>query len=895
MVLDDLLDKGVLVFDGAMGTLLQSAGLPAGMCPDAWCLANPDAVASAHRQYVEAGAQVVETNTFGATPIRLAHYGLADKVLEINRAAVRVARDAAQGAALVAGSIGPLGILVEPLGGLTFDQAYEQFAAQVKAFAGAKPDFLIIETIADLNEMRAAILACKDHAPGIPIIAQMTVDPRGRSYTGTTPESAALVMQSMGADAMGLNCSVGPDILVEAVARIRDVARIPISVQPNAGLPRLVQGKTVFPMGPEEFASYGPRLVAAGASIVGGCCGTTPEHIRLLQSAVQGLKAPSASAARAAGPLSHCLGLTSRTQSLFFTDDRLPVVIGERINPTGRKALSKDIKDGVFEMVRREAKRQVTAGAQALDVNVGVPLIDEPAAMKRAVQVVQETVSVPVSIDSVSPEAIEAGLRAFSGKALINSVTAEESKAEKIMPLAKRYGAALIGLAMDGDGLPSSADDRVRIARKLLDMAKSYGIPPWDVVIDPLALTAGAQQAQAVETLRSIAAIKDLGCLTSLGISNVSFGLPNRGFLNSVYLSMALAAGLDMAIVNPLDERMADTVRAVRVFLNRDKDSKEFIRIVGPKRLVHNAEEAVEKMGGAGGKPGAGEEAGRTAQSETGAEPVRRAEPLECAAPLERAEPAGRGDPVGRAELAEPLERVEPKSGAESRRASPATETLSAQVQSLGRSLYDAVLEGHKDGIVPLLDAALAGGLGPMRALDGFLIPAITETGRLFADGVYFLPQLMLSASAMKAAFQRLKPELAKESSGVPERGTVVMATVQGDVHDIGKNIVSIMLENHGFRVVDLGRDVSSEHILSEARKVRADVVCLSALMTTTMPRMKEVIDLFGQEGFACPVVIGGAATTKAFAQEIGAKGYGRDAQEAVLEVLRLVPLRGLR
>jgi 5-methyltetrahydrofolate--homocysteine methyltransferase len=821
MGLLELMERGVVVSDGAMGTLLQSLGLPPGRCPELWCLDNPEAVFEAHRRYVVAGASVVETNTFGATPIRLSHFGLSDRVEDINRAAVSIAKRAAGDKALVAASIGPLGVLVEPLGSFTFDEAYEQFAAQVKGLKSAGPDAFIIETIADLNEMRAAILACKELAPEIPLIAQMTIDPRGRSYTGTPPESAAIVMQSMGADAIGLNCSVGPEMLVDAIREMAQVAGVPVSVQPNAGLPRLVEGKTVFPMGPQEFASYGPKLVEAGASIVGGCCGTTPEHIRLLKEAVAGLRPVARTGGR------EVLGLTSRTQSLIFTEKSLPIIIGERINPTGRKALSKDVREGVFGLVRKEAKRQAEAGAHILDVNVGVPLVDEKAAMKRAVLVVQEVTRVPVSIDSVSPEAIEAGLRAFVGRAIVNSVTAEEKKAAPVLRLAKRYGAAVIGLTMDEKGLPSSAEDRVRLAQRILEMAGAHGIPPCDILIDPLALTAGAQQNQAKETLRAIPLIKGLGCLSSLGVSNVSFGLPNRPFLNSVFLNMALAQGLDAAIVDPTDERISDTVRAVRVFLNRDAGSKEYL-----------------------------------------------------AAPASGA-PAFRASAKGASVCGQPD--------------GPASDPERDRHDRLGRLLFDAVLDGDRDGITRLLDRALGEGMDPMIVLNDWLIPGITETGRLFADGTCFLPQLMLSAEAMKAAFEALKPELAKRSQGLAERGTVVLATVEGDVHDIGKNIVSILLENHGFRVHDLGRDVPASKILAEARKVRADVVCLSALMTTTMPRMKEVIDLFAQEGFQCPVLVGGAATTLAFAREIGASGYGRDAQEAVAEVLGVLSARGGR
>ena len=860
MGLPGIFRDGVVVFDGAMGTMLQSMGLPPRMCPDVWCLHKPDAVAEVHRGYVDAGAQAIETNTFGANPVRLARYGVLEDARTIVLAAVRIAREASRGKALVAGCMGPLGVLVEPLGDLTFDQAYEAFSVPARAFAEAEADLIIIDTIFDLNEMRAAILACKDNAPGIPVIAQMTLDARGRTSTGTDPESAGVVLQSLGADAVGFNCSVGPDMLVEPVRRLSNVVRVPVSVQPNAGLPRLSGGRTEFPMGPEEFASYGAKLVEAGASIVGGCCGTTPEHIRLLRNAVSGLRPKwywipgfchhaAATQPEAADERGDHLGfefaLASRTQAVFAEEAQLPILIGERINPTGRKRLSESLKEGSFVQVKEDAKRQAAAGASVIDVNVGVPLIDEPQAMSGAVRAGQDAVQLPVSIDSASPLAIEAGLKAFVGKALVNSFSLEGDKSERILPLVKRYGAAVIGLTIGRDGIPLTAKGRLEIARKLVEKAGSYGIPPWDVVVDPLSLSVGAQQDQARETLEAIRLIKsELGCRTSLGVSNVSYGLPNRPFLNAAFLTMALAQGLDSAIVNPLDERLMDSVRAARVLLGRDRDAREYIAVVGPKTLTH----AGERVQGA------------STRTSCAPEPVA---------------------------------------------ASPSV------LAGLDRRIYDAVINGDKDGISSLVREALVQGRPPAGLLDDCLIPAINEVGRRFGAGVYFLPQLMLSASAMKAAFDILKPEMSKAklagdgrpggsaspagspgsdtSAGSDTKGTVVLATVEGDIHDIGKNIVAVMLENYGFTVVDLGRDVKAETILEEARKVGADLVCLSALMTTTMPKMKEVIDLFSREGFDCPVLVGGAATTREFAEQIGAAGYGRDAQEAVSEALRVL------
>jgi 5-methyltetrahydrofolate--homocysteine methyltransferase len=846
----DLLGKEVLVFDGAMGTMLQTSGLPAGGCPDLWVLTHPDKVGAIHRAYVDAGAQIVETNTFGATPCRLAHYEAAHLVRDINVAAVRVAREAVQGRALVAASMGPLGLLVEPLGETTFDEAYNEFAAQARALHEAQPDFIIIETIADLNELRAAVLACKDHAPGIRIIAQLTIETTGRAFTGTEPANAALVLQAMGVDVVGLNCSVGPEEMVKAVAAMSQVARIPISVMPNAGLPLLNDdGTTTFPMGPDEFAYWSPKLVEAGASLVGGCCGTRPEHIARIRGAIQGMKP-----GKPLISLRDVLGVSSRVRTLFFTEQNLPVVIGERINPTGRRLLTKDIRDGTYFVVRKDAKDQVAAGAQMLDVNMGVPMLDEAAAMARAIRVVQDAVDVPLVIDSPDPLALEAGMRIYCGRALVNSFSGEQDRIDQVLPVVKRYGAAVVGLALDNDGIPASSQKRFEIAKRLVREAEAVGIRAQDVVIDCLALPAGADQSTARETLRAIRLVKDeLGCRTSLGVSNVSFGLPQRNFLNAIFMNMAMTMGLDMAIINPLDERMMDIIRAGRLLLNRDRNARSFMSHLTPKRLVHTLDEA-EKLLAKEGKL-ATAEAAVVSPAGSSSAPVTKV--------------AASGAPGVIKQVAKPI-----------------------PTDPLGLKLYSAVLEGDRDGILDLVESGLTQGYSPMRILNEYLILGIEEVGRLFGDGTYFLPQLMLSATAMKKAFVRLKPELQKAKAGEAEIGTIVLATVQGDIHDIGKNICAVLLENYGFKVIDLGRDVKNEIVFAEARKAGADMVGLSALMTTTMPQMKRVIDMFATEAFDCPVIIGGAATTRTFATYIGAAGYGRDAQEAVAIALKLLEAR---
>ncbi len=845
----ELLGREVLVFDGAMGTMLQAAGLPPGGCPELWNLEQPDAVRAVHEAYVEAGARILETNTFGGARVKLAHYGLQDRVFDINYRAVRVAREAAGGRALVAGSIGPTGRFVEPLGEMTFAEAYAQFSEQAEAFAAAGADLVIIETMADLGEIRAAVLAVKERT-GLPVIAQMTYEASGRTFTGTDPETAAVVLQAAGADVVGANCSLGPAELVQVVERLTAAARVPVSIMPNAGLPRLTpEGATVFPMGPDEFAAWGPRLVAAGAAVVGGCCGTTPEYIRRLAGAVAGLAPP-----RPRGR--DVTAVASRTRSLFFFDERLPVIIGERINPTGRKKLSADVASGAMTLVRQDARAQVAAGAHMLDINVGVPGIDEAAAMRRAVLAVQEAADVPLSVDSSTPAALEAGLSACIGKPLVNSASGEASRLEAVLPAVRRFGAALIFLALDDEGIPPTAEGRFRLAERVLREAEAAGMRREDVFIDCLTLPVGAEPAAALETLKAIRLVKErLGLRTVLGLSNVSFGMPNRPLLNATFMAMALREGLDAAIVNPLDPVLMDAILAARVLLMRDRDSRDWTAAMAGRPAPAPA--------GAMPPPQPGSDSGFPGSRISGS------------APTTPVAPTREGDPA-------------PASGA-----APAAGAVGPEgwCDPLELSLYRGVLDGHKDDIVAHVEQALAEGRDPMALLNGVLIPAIEEVGRLFGEGAYFLPQLMLSAAAMKNAFERLKPELARRSGVAKPLGTIVMATVEGDIHDIGKNICNVLLENHGFRVVDLGRDVPAERILEAARREKADMVGLSALMTTTMPQMKKVIDLFAAEGFRCPVIIGGAATDKEYARRIGAAGHGRDASEAVEVAKRVLSL----
>ncbi len=792
-----------LLMDGAMGSMLQEAGLKPGQCPDEMNLSSPAAVASVHESYVRAGADVLTTNTFGATRAKLDEYGLGPKLAEINRAAVELARKAAQGAGrevFVAAGMGPTGRFLAPVGEMSFDEAYGFYAEQARALAEAGPDAIIIETMSDIKEARAAVIAAKE-STSLPVIVSMTFQQDLRSLLGTPPEAAVAVLGAAGADVVGANCSLGPEGLYEVARAMAASSRTPLIFQPNAGLPKLIDGKTVFPAGPEDLADYAARFLKLGAAIIGSCCGSTPAHTEAMAKVLAGWTGKPAVAAGAAGTR-----LASRTRLVTIGGYAPPVIIGERINPTGRKDLSAELAAGKTSIVKKDARGQAEAGAMLIDINVGLPGGDEPELMPIVVRAVEESADLPVVIDSTDPAAVEAALKEVSGKPLVNSVTGDRDRLDSILPLVKRFGAAVIGLTIDEQGVPATAEKRVEIAARILDACQAAGIPKEDLVIDPLVLTASAEQAQAAETLKAVGMIRErLGLATSLGVSNISFGLPDRPLINAAYLTMALGYGLDAAMVNPYDPRMSDAMSASAVLTNRDPRAEGYI--AKTRRKAQAGEKSTT----------------RPAQSQ--------------AAGSDR-------------EL-----------------------TLEEQINL-------AVIEGDRENIVGLVEKALAKGMEPLAVGNDCLIPALTEVGRLYERKEFYLPQVMQSAETMKAAFARLKREM-KPGSGA-DKGTVVLATVFGDVHDIGKNIVSTLLENHGLKVIDLGKNVPGNTILEEAVKNNADVIGLSALMTTTMTQMEEVIKERDRRGVKIPVVLGGAVVTPEYAKKVGAAGSSRDALEAV-------------
>lgn len=826
-----LLRERVVILDGAMGTMLQERGMQPGQCPELFGIENPSVLREIHELYIEAGADIIQTNTFGGNAFKLNEYGLADRVEEINAETVRIAKEASRGRVWVAASIGPTGKLLCPMGDCSFDDLYAAFADQIRACEKAGADLISIETMTDIGEMRAALIAARS-VSRLPVIAHMTFEPGGRTMMGTDPLTALIIIEAFQPLAIGANCSGGAQQLLPVIEQMGQWTDRFLSVEPNAGLPQLINGQTIFPDSPEDMAESALRLRGAGANIIGGCCGTSPAHIQAMARVLKNM-------APVSRPAKKVFALASRSRHVLIGDNQPLAFIGERINPTARKKLAQDIKDGRMHLVVEEARQQVNSGAPILDVNMGVPGIDEAQAMQKAVLEIQSAVDVPVSIDSTNPEAIEAGLKQFAGRALINSTTGEDKQLEVVLPLAKKYGAAILGLCLDEQGIPDRAEDRLAIARKIYQRAREYGLRDEDIYIDTLVKTASAEQSLVMETIKALQMVKrELGVGTVLGVSNVSHGLPARELLNSAYLAMAWSAGVDLPIVNPFDQRLRETIQAAAVLLNRDPGCSRYIehyRDYQPTRQI-----------------------------------MRHPVCEQCNIPALLS-----NTPVPPT-AASPGDLL----------TSGDSDQKAATIQ---RRLEQAVLEGNRDGIESLIDEALQQGMEPLAVINEGLIPGIEKAGELFEQKRYFLPQLMMAADTMKTAFSHLKP-LLQEDSGA-SAGTIVIATVEGDIHDIGKNIVCVLLENYGFKVIDLGKDVPASVILDAAEKEKADIIGLSALMTTTMPRMAEVIAGVRERNLTCKVMVGGAVLTQDYASQIGADAYSADARAAVVAAQRLLGL----
>lgn len=787
-----LLDE-ILVIDGVFGTLLQPH-IPAGSCVDMTNIEKPDLVQSIIKEYADAGADILSTNTFGGSRVKLREFGLEAHTQDINVRAAQLARNVAPDNALVAGVIGPTGKLVEPLGELTFNEAFEAFEEQTTALAEGGVHLFLLETFADLKEIKAAVMAIQK-ATSLPIMASMTFDENYTCFTGTDPATAANVLSSLGVDALGVNCSTGPEPMLEVLGRYAMATDCPLFVEPNAGLPTLEGDNTTYKISPVDMAEFAEKFVQIGANAVGTCCGSSPEYTAEIKQRLKD-KHPIT---RHVDPV---LRLSSRVKTIEVGTGLPFCMIGERINPTNRETLAEEIRTGKVAFIQKEAKLQAAEGAHLLDVNIGVPGLDEPAFIGKAIRAIENVVPTPLSIDSVNPQAVEAALLECTGKPLINSVNGEDKSLDAIIPVAKKYGAGLLCLAVDEKGIPKTAEDRIAVLRKIIDRAETAGIRREDLICDCLTLTVSAQQKRANTTLKAIQIVKeDLKLPTVLGVSNISFGLPQRSLINATFLSMAMASGLDAAIINPGDERMKETIQAASVLTVRDKDSKAFVKSHTAKKKKKSA--------------------------------------------------------------------VEP----------PPAEDVN--------HIADALMSGNREEIGGLVEKELKSGQSAQEINNGILIPTIQEVGRQYDRKEIFLPQMILAAEAMQQAFTVLEPHFS--SGDVTAKGKVLLCTVKGDVHDIGKNIVGLFLKNQGFEVVDLGKDVSTELIVQTALQQKIQIVGLSALMTTTMTEMPLVIQALKDAGSGAKVVVGGAVVTKKYAREIGADGYAKDGVEAVEVIQNLV------
>lgn len=806
----EMIESRVVVLDGATGTNLQKAGMPTGVCPEQWILEHPQTLIDLQRLYVEAGTDIVYAPTFTASRIKLEEYGLADRLEEMNRALVALSKEAVAGSsALVAGDLTMTGKQLAPIGDLPFETLVEVYKEQARVLADAGVDLFVVETMMSLQETRAALIAIREVCD-LPVMASLTYESDGRTLYGTDAKTAMVVLQSLGADAVGLNCSTGPMEMVPAVEQMREVATIPVLAKPNAGLPQLEDGVTVYRMTPEEFATAGTALVEAGASIVGGCCGTTPAHIKALADAVKGMPAPEI-------PTEKKRLLATERSVLEIDLDGSFLVVGERINPTGKKALQAELREGSLDLVCRMAAEQEENGAAILDVNMGMNGIDEKEMMLAAIEELTTASSLPLCLDSSNVEVLEAALRIYPGRALVNSVSLESEKINRLLPVVAKYGAMFILLPLSDEGIPATVEEKRGIVRTILERAYALGFTKEDIVVDGLTATVGANPDAALECFDTIHYCRnELGLATICGLSNISFGLPNRPFVNTAFLTMAIQQGLTMAIANPSQDLLMNAAFASDMLLHKpDSD----IRYIGRMQVYEK----------------------HLAEKEVSAQPAKK-------------------------------------------------NAIVQETASDGETdaIFSCVLKGDKKHIVAKVEEALAAGEQPGDIISGKLIPAINDVGEKFEKQIYFLPQLIASASAMQTAIEHLEPLLARgDENG--ETATIVIATVEGDIHDIGKNLVVLMLKNYGYNVIDLGKDVAAEMIVNTAIKEQAQIIGLSALMTTTMMRMKDVVELAKEKGCESKIIIGGACITESFAQEIGADGYSADAASCVKLVQKLL------
>lgn len=782
----DLIKKGLVILDGATGTELVKRGMPKSVCPELWCVENPHAIRDIQSKYAEAGSNIIYAPTFGANRVKLAEFGLEKRLHEINRALVKLSIESA-GSAFVFGDLAPTGRFVEPFGNMPFEEAVDVYKEQAGVLIEAGVRGFIIETMLDIQEARAALIAVKEICD-LPVMVSMTYESDGRTLNGTDPVSALITLQSLGADAIGCNCSTGPDDMLEIIIAMKKYATVPLLAKPNAGVPKLKDGQTVFSMGPDEFAAFAPRFIEAGVNIFGGCCGTTSEHISAVVKISEGLKT-------AAPLLRGISAVSSARASAFIGGDNPFTVIGERINPTGKKALQAELREGKTSMVQDFAFEQEIKGASILDVNMGLSGIDEKEMMIKSVGLLSRVSSVPLCIDTTDPEIVEAALRIYPGRAIVNSVSGEKERIEKTLPIAAKYGAMIILLPLDDKGIPETIEERKDIIEDIIAKGREYGYVPENYVVDGLVMTVSSDPFAAEKTLELVEwCSRDLGVNTVCGLSNVSFGLPAREWVNASFLSMAISRGLTCAIANPGSELLMNTVFSCNALSGRDKNLNNYVARFSD---------------------------------------------------------------------------IKTSSGEVKKDLSP------------GELVFEAVLRGWDDRIEEYVQSAIRAGIAPASIVDDFLVPAINLVGDKYDKKEYFLPQLIMSADTMRRGFDSLEPLLVKKE-GEERAGKIVIATVKGDIHDIGKNIVALMLRNYGFDVIDLGKDVHAETILDRAVEEGAQIVALSALMTTTMTEMDNVIKLSKKRELDFMFMVGGAVVDQEYSDEIGAHGYSRDAMEAV-------------
>ncbi|MBN1798429.1 MAG: homocysteine S-methyltransferase family protein [Spirochaetales bacterium] len=784
-----------LVLDGATGTQLQKGGMPPGACPETWCIKNPEILKAVHKHYQDSGANIVYTATLGTNRYKLSEYGETD-VRGINQRLAEIARQAVGKEIFVAGNIGPTGRFVEPFGDLPFAEAVSCFKDQAQGLLEGGVDLFVIETMIDIQEARAALLAVKELCDKFTVVT-MTYDKSGVTLNGTDPVAALITLQSLGAHAVGCNCSTGPAEMIPLIKKMKPHAYVPLAAKPNAGMPVLENGKTVFRMGPEEFASYTAELVLAGANLVGGCCGTTPEHIKRIKQVVEN--------SHGGAPVKQSLSaLSSSRGSLLITADDPLYIIGERINPTGKRKLQQELSEGSFKLVKKMAREQAQNGARLLDVNAGMPGVDEKSLLLELVKLLSVQTDLPLVIDSSSAGAIESCLRLYPGRALINSLSGEKKKLAELLPLIRYYGAMTIVLPVADNTIPHTAGERIRLIKRIVDKAIDAGLTKQDLVIDGLVMAISSQARAAEETLKTIHWCKtSLGCSTVIGLSNISFGMPGRALINSTFLAQAAGFGLTFAIANPAEISIMQSKLAADLLQGKDKDAARFIN--------HFAESQETK-------------------------PVAETRPL-----------------------------------------------------TPEQAVTQALLLGNREEITELLDRALEQSISAEELIHTHMIPAITQVGDLFEAKKYFLPQLIASAETMKLGFAHLQPLLKKKSD--KQKGKILLATVEGDIHDIGKNIVALMLSNHGFKVIDLGKDVNAKTIVEKAQKEKPDIIGLSALMTTTMVKMKAVIESARAKHISCSFLLGGAVVTEEYARSLNAH-YAKDGVEAVKKVNELTQAR---